>query len=108
MGFTIYRSSGQFALGGWQEGTPVQITVTDGCVLPISSKDIQQLPEADRITESMAFYAKQILYVTRNDASNPGTSDQIVYQGVRYRIARVMNYMAFGYCKAIGVRMSGD
>jgi hypothetical protein len=104
--YTVLRSSGRFTVGGWQENTPEQISM-QGVVLPTTSKDLEQLPEGDRVTESMTFYSTDPLFVTHND-SNAGTSDQIQFNGSLYRLARVKNYSKYGYWKAIGVRMSGD
>jgi hypothetical protein len=105
MGFTINRkSAGQFVEGGFSETTS-QIVVTDGSAVPTSSKDIQQLPEADRIAQSMTFYCKEAMFVTR---SNAGTSDQILYGGSLWRLERVYDRSEFGFFKAVGLRMAGD
>ena len=104
--FTVERQSGQFGAGGWVAATPVQIPLS-GVVIPTSTKDINLLPEGDRVNESMTFYCPAVLYVTRNDAT-PGTSDQISYGGSKYRLASVRSMGFYGYYKAIGIRMSGD
>jgi hypothetical protein len=116
--FTLYRSSGLFAVGGWQENAPVKFDMT-GVVFPTTSKDLNMMPEGDRVTESLTFYAPYIdaygvnwgdelpFQVTRT-GEEQGTSDQIDYNGVRYRIQSVKDYSAYGYCKAIGVRMDGS
>ena len=104
--FTVLRSIGDFAVGGWQENTPKQIDMT-GVVLPTTAKDILQVPEGDRVTESLTFYSILPLYVTHND-SRPGTSDRIMIDGGKYRLFAAKDYHAFGYYKVIGMRMSGD
>lgn len=105
--FTVYRKSGDFASGGYVE-TETVITM-QGIILPLTTKDILQLPEGDRITENKAFYSTAPLYVTRNNADGTsGTSDEIVHGGVRYRLYQVKNYQDYGYFKAISMRMQGD
>lgn len=103
--FTILRSSGTFAEGGWQEATR-QTIQTFGVVSPASSDDVNQLPEGDRISGNTTFYTSTPMYVTHTDPQ-PGTSDIIVWQGENYRLAMVWNYSTRGYYKAVGVRMSG-
>lgn len=102
--FTVYRKSGQFGAGGYQE-TETSLPMS-GVVTPTTSRDIQQVPEGDRVTESMTFYTKDSLYITHTDGT-AGTSDQAVYRGARYKIVQVKNYLDYGYNKAIGMRMSG-
>jgi len=102
--FTVYRRSGNFVAGGYQE-TEVTVSMS-GIASPTKSKDIDQLPEGDRITESMTFYTIDPLYVTHSDGTQ-GTSDQVLYRGERYKLVQVKNYLDYGYNKAIGVRLSG-
>lgn len=102
--FTVYRSSGgQFISGGWSEGTPEQISLK-GIVTVGSEKDLQQVPEGDRVEGAMLFYAIQELLTSHKD---PGTSDQILWNGDFYRVQKVWNYGKYGYWKAYGVRMEG-
>ena len=46
--FTIVRTSGAFAAGGWQPGTPQNIQGY-GVVSIASGKDLEMVPEGDRI-----------------------------------------------------------
>jgi len=104
----VTRSAGYFAIGGWVEDTAATLTYK-GVVLPTTSRDIQQVPEADRVTESMTFYTHEKLYVTHGgDTASDGTSDKIEYLGSSYKLVKVIDYTAFGYNKAIGVRVAGD
>jgi hypothetical protein len=103
--FTVYRNTGHFAIGGYEQDSEQEISMI-GAVMPTDSKDIDQLPEGDRVTESFTFYSKDPIYLTSSD--NHGTSDQILYNGTRYRVAKVRNFLDYGYNKAIAVRMNGD
>jgi hypothetical protein len=101
--FTVTRTTGHFDLGGWVAYTPETLSM-EGVVSPTNPDEIQQLPEADRITGSNTFYSTVPIYQTRDGA----VSDKIAYNGQTYRIAAVFDYSAYGYYKAIGVRMSGE
>jgi hypothetical protein len=105
--FTVYRKSGDFAAGGYVEAeTTVNMT---GVVLPTTYKDIMQVPEGDRVSESKTFYSTSPLYVTRNNSDGTsGTSDEIVHHGFRYRLYQVKDYQDYGYFKAMGMRMQTD
>jgi len=102
----VTRSAGHFAIGGWVEDTPSSYTYR-GVILPTTSRDIEQVPEGDRVTESMTFYTRERLYVTRG-GDDEGISDIITYLGSDYKLIKVIDYTAFGYNKAIGVRLAGD
>lgn len=106
--FTVIRSTGEFVIGGngWNEGTPKEFEV-DGLATPTSSKDINQLPEGDRITESYTFYTDMPLNVTHADGE-AGTSDKISYNGSTYKLVQIRSFLSFGYNKAVGVRLAGD
>lgn len=102
--FTVTRSQGVFARGGWQSST-TSLTLR-GVANTASGNDLQQLPEGDRVTGSMAFYTTAPIYATRAGAS-AGLSDLITYNGDVYRLAKVWNRNQNGFYKAIGVRTSG-
>jgi hypothetical protein len=104
-GFTVYRQTGQWVAGDWiPSETAIQMR---GTVTAMNPKDLTQVPEGDRVTGIMCFYSQQPIYVTHAaDGTNPGgTSDEIVWQGERYRISSVIPWQDFGYYKAFGVRM---
>jgi len=105
--FTVTRSNGKFALGGWQEGVPEVISMV-GVVLPSTAKEHELLPEAERVKEAFTFYSIKPIYMSRNAAGGSGTSDSIDYFGVVYSIHWIKDYSKFGYYKAIGVRTAGD
>ena len=103
--FTVTRSTGVFAKGGWQS-TPRTLVLT-GVANTASGNDLQQVPEGDRVTGTLTFYATQPLYATRAGAQ-AGVSDTITYQGDVYRLAKVWDRSPNGFFKAIGVRTSGE
>ena len=87
----------------FQFASPLTMT---GVVTVPDEKELEQMPEADRVKGIMAFYATQALYITHADGT-PGTSDKILWRGDYYRLTNCRNYADYGYWKAIGVRIEG-
>ncbi|HLH04951.1 MAG TPA: hypothetical protein VKX25_19440 [Bryobacteraceae bacterium] len=100
--FTINRSTGQFALGGYQAA--VQQIQAVGVIRPAGAQDIEIVPEGDRTLGMMTFWSATEM----NTTSATGTSDVLTYQGIDYRVLQVMPSGDFGYWKAIAARKSGD
>jgi hypothetical protein len=68
--YTIMRSTGQWVLGGFQSTTvPIQQI---GPVQQASDKEIQMIPEADRVGAMRSFWSVVPVYVTRGYAPVPG------------------------------------
>lgn len=68
--YTILRSTGHYVLGGFESTvTPIP---TFGPVQQASNKEIQMLPEADRVSEVRSFWNTQPIYTTRGYAAVPG------------------------------------
>ena len=103
--FTILRTTGQFAAGGFVRNAPATLN-TYGVVSVATAKDIDALPEGDHINEVRAFWTVDPLYVT-NDA-NSEVSDILVWQGTQYRILTEPDYNNRGYYKALATRMVGN
>jgi len=103
--FTVYRSNGSFVKGRWTEGTPTQITIL-GVVTVMSARELNQLPEGDRIKAAMNFHSTLPIYVTRI-GSSPGISDKIFWRGDYYKIFNVVPNVDYGYYKASGERITG-
>lgn len=104
--YIIYRSQGHWDGGRWIEDTPLQIEAR-GTISVSSARDIQFVPEADRIRGAMTFHNIAEIYVTRNSPSS-GTSDKIYWRGNWYKIIQVSPYGDYGYFSAIGVRIEGE
>lgn len=68
--FTILRSTGQFVPGGFESTvTPISMF---GPVQQASNKELQMLPEADRISSVRSFWSTVPIYTTRGYAPVPG------------------------------------
>lgn len=72
--FTILRSTGQFVLGGFQS-TTTAISLF-GPVQQASNKELNMLPEADRIGSIRSFWSTQPVYTTRGSAPVPGVQGE--------------------------------
>lgn len=104
--FIIERSSGgQFVSGGWSEDT-TEISVF-GVVTVATEKQLESLPEADRVHGIRAFFLQCPIYVTSEERG--GTSDILVWNGVNYRVLQVAQFQNRGgfYC-ALAARMTGN
>ena len=103
--FTIERTTGQFAIGGWAKNTPTFIEST-GDVRNTSGKELEMIPEADRPKNALTVRTLSPLYVTSEQ--NYMTSDIIIFHGERHRIITVKDYDEQGYWYAVAVRMAGN
>lgn len=108
--FTVYRETGSWQKGKWiPTETPIQMS---GTITAASPNDLNQVPEGDRVTGTICFYSQQEIFETRANDPDPnvkdGTSDQILWDGYRYRVSSVMPWGDFGYYKAIAVRMVSE
>lgn len=84
--FTIKRSTGQFVLGGFESVT------TDipqlGPVQQASDKEIQMLPEADRVGSIRSFWCTIPIYTTRGTAPVPSVHGETpVGSGTNYTLS---------------------
>ena len=104
--FTVYRSSGKFGEGGWKENAPQTLTL-QGVVYPSTAKELQQVPEGDRVQGMMTFVSPSQMFATHL-SGEPGTSDQPEWNGERYRVVQLLPYSDYGAYVAIAARMEGD
>lgn len=103
--FIIERSTGDWASGGWTVKNVTNL-VAFGPVRTTAGKEIEQLPEADRIGELRTFRACQPMYVTA--AQGMQTSDVLIWGGDRWRVINAKNYASTGYYFAIASRQAGQ
>lgn len=107
--FKVYHSTGYFGAGGWIEEvqSPPYFEVT-GIAWPSTAREIQQVPEGDRVLGMMTFATTEPLHVTRRADSEEGTSDKIEWHGELYRVISVLPFTDYGFNVAVGARLSGD
>lgn len=103
--WTVMRTTGRFAEGGYVASAPCSLAFY-GIIQPASAEDMQQVPEADRITGAMSFISEQRMYTTRkaSECKTSGLSDTITWNGQPYKIVSVEPWKDFGFWKAIGTR----
>jgi len=108
-GFTVFRTTGDWVRGRFVTDPEKKLNYT-GTITVANADDLEQVPEADRVTGIMCFYSQKPMYITRaaDSAEAAGISDEIEWQRDRYRIIQVLPWRDFGYYKAFGVRMAGD
>lgn len=106
--YLVHRMS-----GSWVEGEFIQnesVINFYGPITVANTKDVNMLPEGDRIVGLMTFYttSDNPIFVTRNLDTDQGTSDEIEWRGERYKVMQIFPYHDYGYIKAIGTRKLGD
>jgi len=104
--FVIRRNSGHWAGGKWITDNTTTINA-EGIVNMASPEETLHMPEGDRITGNIAVICEQELFSSRN-GTNPGTSDQITWNGENYDVHEVHPYPNRGYWKAVCHRTAGD
>lgn len=115
--WSIVRSKGEFAVGGWKIVN--RTTVPGWGVVSVASpEDLEMLPEADRVTGIMVFHSQERIFETQKDSQPYGTgtvgqdlqhfSDIMTWNFQPWRIIKVWPYSNRNYWKAFGVRMQGN
>lgn len=101
--FTVCKKTGSWNKGVFEfteKGT--QVT---GVAVPVSGKDLEMVPEADRLKDHMTFYAYTSDPLT---VTSDGTiSDSVIYNGKRYKLIKGQNFSGNGFWKAMGVNEDG-
>lgn len=108
--FKVLRKSGEWIRGRFEESEK-EISMI-GVITPSKPKEIEMIPEGDRVGGEITIHTTRKLYTTRSIESetenNQGTSDVIEWQGERYKIYSVNDYSQYGYYQAIGMRLVSD
>lgn len=105
--FKVFRKSGEWVKGRFIEGEK-EISMI-GVITPSKPKEIEMIPEGDRVGGEITIHTTRKLYTTRLIESeienNQGTSDVIEWQAERYKLYSVNDYSQYGYYQAIGMRL---
>jgi hypothetical protein len=80
------------ALGEVVPGALTLVRATPWTAHTSTGRNLQQLPEADRTTETIEVYARVRFYVADGDRA----PDVVRYKGARYRVAVVNDFSAQG------------
>jgi len=103
--YKVIRSKGMWYMGRFKMAKQ-KILNFYGAVQLASPKDLEQLPEGDRIVGTMKFFCKtpNELYVTHEESEEyEGISDVVLYKRKKYKIIQVSEWNANGFCRAFGV-----
>lgn len=107
--FKVFRKSGEWIKGRFVEEEK-EISFT-GVITPSKPKEIEMIPEGDRVGGEITIHTTRKLYTTHSiqdeESANDfeGTSDEIEWQGERYKLYQVNDYSQYGYYSAIGMRL---
>ena len=102
---TVKRYAAKWTDGEYtrDEDNPIIFTVA-AIVTVAQPKDLQQIPEGDRVQGAMKFSTNTELHVTSGEA----LSDELIWRGARYKILTVTPDIDYGFYRAIGTRLDGD
>ena len=103
--FTICRTTGTFSAGGWVADPAIYLPA-QGIVTVATQKQLEMVPEGDRVSGAMAFYSGDRIYLT--NAPLGLISDQLTWNGEQWRVVGVSPWQSFGFTTAIAVRMAGN
>jgi hypothetical protein len=101
--FKVFRKSGEWLRGRFEQNE-TEIIIR-GVITPAKPKEIEMIPEGDRVGGEISIHTTSKLYVTRSLESGEGTSDEVAWQGERYKLYQVNDYSQYGYYSAIAMRL---
>ena len=80
----------------------------DMIVSAVSEKEIEMIPEGDRIKDAKTFHCLQEIFTTQDpDNGEARTSDMLEWKKQRYKIISLTDNSDYGYYKAYGVKVRG-
>ena len=103
---TILRRTGGWEYGTWVQSDQPETLTMRGIVTMASAKDLQQVPEGDRVTGSIKILTTERIYITDGPAGN--ITDMVFWRGARYRVVTVTPDIDYGFYRSIGTRLDGD
>ena len=103
---TILRRTGSWVAGTWVQSDKPETVIMRGIVTMASAKDLQQVPEGDRVTGSIKILTTDRIYITDDASGN--ITDMVFWRGARYRVVTVTPDIDYGFYRSIGTRLDGD
>ena len=101
---TILRRGGSWQYGTWvQDENPTELSMR-GIVTMAKAKDLEMVPEGDRLTGAIKILTTERIYIT----SDGEITDMVIWRGARYRIVTVTPDIDYGFYRSIGSRLDGD
>lgn len=77
-----------------------------GIVQPYQPKTVEYTPNGDQITGDIKIWLTQPIFTTRNEPTDSGISDTIVYKEEKYKVTYVKDWDYHGYYSAVAKRIS--
>lgn len=102
--FIVVKRSNTVWKRGVQTAGERRISVT-GVVFPASAKDLELVEDGDRWHGLKTFLTHDC---PLNVSNTENTSDQVIWDGNRYKLIHAFNYAPWGYYKAIGELMGAS
>ena len=103
---TILRRTGSWVDGTWVQSDKPDTLTMRGIVTMASAKDLQMVPEGDRLTGAVRILTTQQIFIT--DGTGHNTTDMVLWRGARYRIVTVTPDVDYGFWRSVGTRLDGD
>lgn len=79
-----------------------------GSIHPATQEILELLPEEERSEESIYIHTEFGLRMGKNNGETSVAPDRIVWNGKTWRVVRIRDWSAFGFCEAIAVRMQEE
>jgi hypothetical protein len=106
--YIVYRKGGYWLNFKFVEGD--QPLPFFGVITAANYREINTLPEGDRVSGIMVFYttADNPFLLARSKTGDLGTSDQPYWRGDRYKVIKLFLFDDYGYQKVMATRMQGS
>lgn len=102
---TVKRYAASWYDGAYGRDADNPIVLQVAAIVTVAQpKDLQLLPEGDRVTGAMKFLTNVELHATNGEA----ISDELEWRGARYKILTVTPDIDYGFYRSIGTRLDGD
>ena len=104
--FTIERSVGSFLFGVWKSATtniPGFGTITNP-----TTRELEMMPEGDKIGGVIIVHSSSPIYGTRATGGVGGSSDIIIWNGNKYRVLSVEQYLDYKFYRCVCTRMKAN
>jgi hypothetical protein len=105
--YIVERTKGNWVKGRFEMGKPKRLNYF-GPVQPANEKDLQQIPEGDRLKSVVKFMVAPPRTIYLSDIQPEAGStdivvcDKVIYRGAIYKIIGVKNWDENGYTRAFG------
>jgi hypothetical protein len=100
--FTVMRPSGSYVAGRWVEGAGSAFEIV-ASIQPATPKELQRLPEGDRVRDVIAIWTTTELQVAASPAAQ---ADRVTYAGASYEVQAVERWDLGEYFKALASRVA--